>query len=157
MTAWRIPTMSSPWVVLLHLCYNLDMARGKGLRLWSQYFGTGAIWRPVLWYWHSQALIANLWRRGRHQQEPEGQYEKSVVHVRVPPGQTPSSRACRTDQPWASGRNLFFPRSWDFRPAERANSPTNRFLRCQRQRASFLPRAFARAYPGHGSCGSALA
>jgi len=48
---------------------------------------------------------------GRHQQEPEGQYEKSVVHVRVPPGQTPSSRACRTGQPCASGRNLLFPQT----------------------------------------------
>ena len=26
---------------------------------------------------------------GGHQQEPEGQYEKNVVHVRVPPGQVP--------------------------------------------------------------------
>jgi hypothetical protein len=47
--------------------------------------------------------------------------------------------------------------SWDTRPAERATSPTNRFLRCQRLRASFLPRAFAGSYPGHGSCGGALA
>jgi hypothetical protein len=33
-------------------------------------------------------LIATLWRRGP-QQEPEGQCEKSVVHVPVPPGQLP--------------------------------------------------------------------
>ena len=26
---------------------------------------------------------------GGHQQEPEGQHEKNVVHVRVPPGQVP--------------------------------------------------------------------
>jgi hypothetical protein len=31
---------------------------------------------------------ATLWLGG-HQQEPEGQYEKSVIHVRVPPGQVP--------------------------------------------------------------------
>ena len=124
---------------------------------------------PVLWYRHypvsstlvlafRECLRATLWRRGRHQREPEGQYEKSVVDVRVPPGQTPSSRACRTGQPGASGRNLLlFPRSWDIRPAERATSPTNRLLRCQRQRASFLPRAFAGSYPGHRSCGGAVA
>jgi hypothetical protein len=38
-----------------------------------QYFGT----RNVFVAW------------GDHQQEPEGQYEKSFVHVGVPPGQVP--------------------------------------------------------------------
>jgi hypothetical protein len=38
-----------------------------------QYFGTGSI-------------ESEFWL-GDHQQESEGQYEKSVVHVGVPPGQ----------------------------------------------------------------------
>ena len=50
-----------------------------------------------------------------------------------------------------------FPARGEIRPAEPATSPTNPFLRCQRLRASFLPRAFAGSYPGHGSCGGALA
>jgi hypothetical protein len=53
-------------------------------------------------------------------------------------------------------KGLLFPRSWETRPAERATSPTNPFLCCQRLRASLLPRAFAGSYLGHG-CGGALA
>ena len=47
---------------------------------------------------------------------------------------------------WASGRNFLFP-----------TSPTNPFLCWQRQRARFLPRAFAAFVPGHGSRDGALA
>jgi hypothetical protein len=35
---------------------------------------------------HNRQRLCGL---GGHQQEPEGQYEKSVIHVRVPPGQVP--------------------------------------------------------------------
>src|SRR5260370_41976598 len=38
------------------------------------------------------------------------------------------------------------------RPAERATSPTNPFLRCQPPRASFLPQALLGLTAGQGSC-----
>ena len=41
-----------------------------------QYFGTGSFKSDIV-----------AW--GATNQEPEGQYEKSVVHVGVPPGQVP--------------------------------------------------------------------
>jgi len=69
--------MSSPLGRLLHLCYNLDMARGKGLEYGSstlvlalsgfQYFGTA----------FSEALERLCGGGGRHQQEPEGQMKKA--------------------------------------------------------------------------------
>jgi hypothetical protein len=92
--------------------------------------------------------------------ENEGHYEKSVIHVRVPPGevpQAPSPRARRFHQLSASGISLSFSSSRDIAPPERATPPTNPLLSCQRLRASFLPRASAAFDAGHGSCGGALA
>jgi hypothetical protein len=57
---------------LLHRCYNLDLGSVTGL-----------------WYFDTRGVKSNFVAWGDHQQEPEGQYEKSVVHVGVPPGQVP--------------------------------------------------------------------
>ena len=46
---------------------------------------------------------------------------------------------------------------YDFPARGTSGRLINPFLRCQRLRASFLPRAFAGSYPAHGSCGGALA
>jgi hypothetical protein len=45
-----------------------------------------------------ELLKSDFVAEGGHQREPEGHYEKSIIHVRVPPGevpQAPSPRACR--------------------------------------------------------------
>ena len=60
--------------LLQHLGRLQDFGTGiSGL----QYFGTAGV------------LKSDRVAEGGHQQEPEGQYEKSVVHVRVPPVQVP--------------------------------------------------------------------
>src|SRR6516225_2688501 len=62
------------WGRLLHRCYNQDIGLVTGL-----------------WYVPGTLVLgaaeSNFVAERGHQQEPEGQYEKSVVHFRVPPGQ----------------------------------------------------------------------
>jgi hypothetical protein len=88
-------------------------------------------------------------------------HEKSVLNVRVPPGQAPpapSPRGCRRfHHLCASDNSLSLSSAWDTAPLERATPSPDPILRCQRPRASVLPRAFAGFDPGHGSCGGALA
>src|SRR6516225_3553414 len=59
---------------LLHRCYNQDTGLVTGL-----------------WYVPGTLVLgaaeSNFVAERGHQQDPEGQYEKSVVHFRVPPGQ----------------------------------------------------------------------
>jgi hypothetical protein len=73
---------------------------------------------------------------------------KNVVHVRVPPGQGAIDTFVLGVRTISRGRAVavyYFPgRGMSVVPPEHATPPTNPFLRCQRLRASFLPRAFAR-------------
>jgi hypothetical protein len=70
--------LSNDVVVTVGICYisvtilTLDLLQDFGM---CQYLGTGSI---------KSDFVA-----GGHQQEPEGQYGKSVVHVPVPPTQVP--------------------------------------------------------------------
>jgi hypothetical protein len=97
---------------------------------------------------------------GRHQQEPEGQHEKGVVHGRVPPGrvpQAPSPRACRLHQPCASGSSLSFSSSRDIVPPQRATPPTNPLLAASACEQAFSRELLLAFDAGHGSRGGALA
>jgi hypothetical protein len=86
---------------------------------------------------------------GGHQQEPEGQLGKASFML-----------ACRQD---GCRRHLRLGRAAVVSHGRAVGlcyfhtCPTNPFLRCQRLRASFLPRAFAAFDPGHGSRGGASA
>jgi hypothetical protein len=124
-----------------------------------KYFGTGSVLASSTLVLAFTSVNSEFVAEGAPPTRTEGPYEKSLVHVRVPPGREPqaaSPRACRRfHRLYASGRSLSFSSSRDIAPAKPATPPTNRLL--QRLRARCLPRALAALDPGHGSCGGALA